>query len=536
MTILGKLLIVLNLLAAGAFTYFTLENWKVRKDLTKAAIRRDIQLFGEPVEAPATPPSGMDKDETPFKRDINNVPYEVVEKAVIDGVLPKGDETFGSGPVYDQTAEVKRVQAKVFENIDKDPNTKLQWLRAYAVSVVRTGAERDGVNAVFDMLDQSRAYAARRDLPLAARTESQTAALRALVDVADLGDPQAIPEAYRAGRIAASREAIKRFALGEVPAGVGASSDKTEAERRLKNAVDAAFQAGAGEAQKQAIAAEAADEPFKKYVAEVAVESLADKASTDRAAADLLAYATEKAITPAEKAALAAIHKLIRPPALGFNTGAEVNNAATNLLTAKFEEAALPASTKAAPGANPIGEKARKIAHLLYNIDAWRYADPKSVDARKAWHQRVATIVGLPEYIRAAETQATEYAETAQRLTALITEEQSAFEAEYHSQLQRILFLYSQWLAVDAQVKAQDVITKENERLMNERKTERDNLLKELAQSREDAKTTLAKLTKTQQDLFAIQKQLRDAQEALLVLEKQLVQLESKAVNQSAQK
>ena len=79
---------------------------------------------------------------------------------------------------------------------------------------------------------------------------------------------------------------------------------------------------------------------------------------------------------------------------------------------------------------------------------------------------------------------------------------------------------------MDAQLKAQDVITKENVRLMNERKTERDNLLKELAQAREDAKTTLAKLNKTQKDLFAIQKDLRDAQEALLVLEKQLRTLE----------
>jgi len=35
MTILGKVLIVFNLLAAGAFAYFTLEDRRVRKDLTK---------------------------------------------------------------------------------------------------------------------------------------------------------------------------------------------------------------------------------------------------------------------------------------------------------------------------------------------------------------------------------------------------------------------------------------------------------------------------------------------------------------------
>ena len=58
MSILGKVLIVFNLLAAGAFAYFTLENRKVRKDLTRAAVVRDIQLDGCPVEQPAVPPRG----------------------------------------------------------------------------------------------------------------------------------------------------------------------------------------------------------------------------------------------------------------------------------------------------------------------------------------------------------------------------------------------------------------------------------------------------------------------------------------------
>ena len=71
---------------------------------------------------------------------------------------------------------------------------------------------------------------------------------------------------------------------------------------------------------------------------------------------------------------------------------------------------------------------------------------------------------------------------------------------------------------------------------MNERKTERDRLLEELAKARADAKASLDRLTKTQKDLFTIQKQLRDAHEALFVLEGQLEQLESKAVNQAADK
>ena len=108
------------------------------------------------------------------------------------------------------------------------------------------------------------------------------------------------------------------------------------------------------------------------------------------------------------------------PPAgPGFNLDAEVDSRRRpTCSTAKFDDAALPAATKAAAGGNPAGEKARKIAHLLYHIDGWRYADKTAAAARKAWHQRVAAVVGLPEYIRAAEAEATEYAEAAQRLTA----------------------------------------------------------------------------------------------------------------------
>ena len=103
------------------------------------------------------------------------------------------------------------------------------------------------------------------------------------------------------------------------------------------------------------------------------------------------------------------------------------------------------------------------------------------------------------------------------------------FEAAYQAQRQRVDVLFAQWQSLDQQLKAQQAITAENLRLMNERKTERDNLLAELEKARADAKTALANLQKTQRDLFTIQKQLRDAHEALFVLHAQLRDLEAKA-------
>lgn len=537
MSLLGKLLIVLNLLVAGAFAYFTLENWKVRRDLTRAAVVRSIQLEGLPVEAPATQPADLADGYVPFRRDINKVPYESLPKETIGEAIPKGGDLLGAGgeTVTNQTQEVERVQKKVLAAVPaaggQDPNGRFQWLRAYLLAIARTGFDRDGVNAVFDMRDPGRAAAARRDLPLAARTESQVAALKALNSLTDLGpEPQNIPEAFRATRIQAAREAIKRFALAEVPHGAGTTDQRSQEWTKLQNALLSALQDRAGDAQKQAVVeAAAADKKGFEQIAAVVVEPLADRASVDRAAAALVGYALSKAITKPEEAALSAIGKLIRPPVQGFDLNAEVDAAGTNLLTAQFEEAALPAATKASASADSAGEKARKIAHLLYHIDGWRYADPKSAADRKAWHERVATIVGLPAYVYAAEAQATEYAEAAQRLVAVITEEQSTFEAEYQAQLQRVLFLYGQWLALDSQLKAQQAITAENVRLMNERKTERDNLRQELEQAKENAKQALAKLAQTQQDLFTILRQVRDAQEALLVLEEQLRTLEGEA-------
>jgi hypothetical protein len=303
-----------------------------------------------------------------------------------------------------------------------------------------------------------------------------------------------------------------------VPHAVAGGGDTAEAQRRLVNAIETAF---AGKGGKEDVANAATDAAFKQ-VAELAGEPLTDRASIDRAAAAIDAYAGAKAVTPSEKTAMTGVVTLIRPPALGFNLVASIDKTAVELLNSKFDEAALPAKQSSA------GEKARTIAHLLYHIDAHRHADktPAVVADRKEWHQRVSTIVGLQEYVRAAEAQASEYAEAAQRLIAVITEEESSFRAQYQDQLQRVTTLYTQWLTLEAQYRAQEAITKENDRLKGERKTERDNLKVALEKATEDAKAALAKLEQTQAQLFAIQRQLRDAEAAVLNLEAELRKLE----------
>jgi hypothetical protein len=532
MGILGKLLIVFNLLAAGAFAYFVVQDWKVRQDITYNALTRQVQLEGIAVEPQTPPPSAdelADGRVAFFFVMPGNVTYHTIPKSKLDGMIPNGGTLFGGEAVSNQTDEVKRLQTKVFAAIPAQGQQRFDWLRTYLISVARSGAERDGVAALFDLRDAGRAPAARRDLPLIARTSSQVAALKTMVDISGLEDPQRImPETVRTSRIGLARQSVRDFLMAEVPFG----ADGDEARRNLTNRVDAATRPGAGEADKAAlIEAATADKTGWTQLANVAVEPLADLPSCNRAIAALLAYAQGKAIVDTEKAALKDVADLITksqqsPLPQGFDLDKTVDSAAVNMLNSKFDDAMAPALAGKTGKGDPQGEKARKIAHLLFHIDAWRHTEPAAAADRKAWHERVATIVGLPEYIRAAEAQATEYAEAQQRLIAVITEEQSAFEAEYQSLVQRVRSLFAEWQVLDNQLKAQEAITKENERLRNERQTEKTKLEEELKNAQEAAKVANEKLKKTQARLFAIQKDLRNAQTAILDLEKELRRIE----------
>lgn len=540
MGILGKLLIVLNLLAAGAFTYVTLGNWKTRQEITRAAISREVALRGLPQEGRAATAEEKEAGRVPFQFEMpGGLQYETVEENLLKTMVPTGDQKLGGEAVANQTDEVKRVQKKVAEALADEkltPADKVAWIKAYLLAVARTGAERDGVTGLFDLLDPSKKDAARRDLPSAARLPSQVAALRILVDIADLGDPQGLPETARDTRISQAREAKKRFLFGEAEHGAKGDSPgaRDEAVRNLRNAVDDALKDRAGEAEKKKVTdAATADPAGWAHLANLAVEPLADKPSTDRAKEALLAYAQGKAVTETEKAALAGMRDLIvglagQAPPPGFDLTKSVEATGTNLLNARFEEAALPA-VAGKQGAGPTAaEKARRIAHLLYHIDGWRHGvnDQAVAADHKAWHQRVVAVVGMPEYIRAAETEATEYAEDTQRLLAAITEEQSTFEAEWQALVQRVQGLYAQWLALDDQLKAQNTITMENERLYNERMTERNDLKVALEKAVQDAKAALDRLQANQDRLYKIQKDLRNAQAAILAMEKELRRIE----------
>ena len=150
MSILGKLLIVFNLLAAGAFAYLTLENYKVRHTLTTQALQRDIVLGGFPVES-GTPPSGLSSDRVPFPYQSQGSHIESIAKKDLVQLLPKGGDLYGNTEgdlIADQTAEVKRVQKKIFNTSvipafdAANPKPRFDWQRAYLMNLARGGGAR----------------------------------------------------------------------------------------------------------------------------------------------------------------------------------------------------------------------------------------------------------------------------------------------------------------------------------------------------------------------------------------------------------
>jgi hypothetical protein len=395
---------------------------------------------------------------------------------------------------------------------------KLDRLRTLLMNLARTGTERDGTNALFNVLYDNRASSAKRDLPYLGRTSSQVAAMKALADISELGDPAAItPETTRKSRIDGARLTVQRFALGEVPFGSGKSDTQDPDFVALRNAI---LDVGAGRGSREAVTSAAkGDSANFANVADLLFNSLDSTAKIQEAADSVKKYAVGKAITNGEKSAIDKIvNAIVGKPDAGM-----VEGAASDLLAHKFEECALPAMTTGSTVGFSITEKGRRIAHILYHIDADRFAKP---DDRKEWHGRVASVIGMNEYVRVAEAQATEYNDAVQRMIATIADEEGSFAEEFQSNVQRIYFLYSQYLSLEAQNQTQQAILKDNQKLLAERITERDSLKARLAKAQEDARDSLEKLKGKQQSLLKIQMEYRDAQSALRKLEQDLQRLE----------
>jgi hypothetical protein len=149
MTLFGKLLLVFNLVAGGAFVYFATKDWKGRQSINAAGHRHLILLQGVPLDGPDTFSAD---DETKFAIEgPGGVPTKTVSKKLLEGYFqaaPPGDRPTSlhnvPGPVPTQLAELKRVKARVEDILAKTESDaeKVQLLRGWLLYQVETFDER----------------------------------------------------------------------------------------------------------------------------------------------------------------------------------------------------------------------------------------------------------------------------------------------------------------------------------------------------------------------------------------------------------
>jgi hypothetical protein len=153
MSLLGKLLIVFNLLAGCGFLYLATQDWKGRQTIAAGALRHKLPLVGLPFEGP----DNFDpEDETPFQIEMaGGVSTQTVSKKILElyfQAAPGGEPTTTLGdkaPVPSQLAEIRRVKAKIQTLLgDKSDVEKLALLKDWLIDQSETLDQRQEVQAL----------------------------------------------------------------------------------------------------------------------------------------------------------------------------------------------------------------------------------------------------------------------------------------------------------------------------------------------------------------------------------------------------
>jgi hypothetical protein len=158
----------------------------------------------------------------------------------------------------------------------------------------------------------------------------------------------------------------------------------------------------------------------------------------------------------------------------------------------------------------------RAIADFLYNF---QYDD--------SWHKRAEAVIGLEQYVAAAERQTVRLVDMIARDRRVIAEEQAAFVAQYQAALPELTVLAAKLQALDAKLTEQKDLVQKHTALRNARKTEVMTLSNQLAAEKQVEAKERAALTAVQQELFAVQQDVAKAQERNQQLERDLRQKET---------
>ncbi len=192
MTLLGKILLGLNLLLAGLFSYLALKDWHLRQNVQAAALRYPILVqglpFGDEPDAPSALPAEPDEP-VPFPvLGVGHIPTQTVNRKLLESYFQR----IPGGPaVPHQLAEVRRVRGRVEQLLNEaaTPEAKLQLLRSWLLLQPYSYEERQTLLQAFakaDIEELQKNLLARFDAVL---NPPQSATLAPLADDELAGQP-----------------------------------------------------------------------------------------------------------------------------------------------------------------------------------------------------------------------------------------------------------------------------------------------------------------------------------------------------------
>jgi hypothetical protein len=153
----------------------------------------------------------------------------------------------------------------------------------------------------------------------------------------------------------------------------------------------------------------------------------------------------------------------------------------------------------------------RAIADFLYNFEY-----------TPARHQRVQAVVGLEQYVAAAERGIARMQGMIARDRRVIADEQAAFVAQYQSEVPELTVLAGQLQALEAKLTEQKELVQRHTALKNARTAEVMDYTNKLAAEKQKAADEFAALAAVQKELFNVQRDWAEAQARNQQLEHEL--------------
>lgn len=477
MSLLGKLLLVVNLLAGAGFVYLAVQDWKGRQTITGAVARNMLPIRGLPLTGPETIPAEEDA-RIPVQVEIaGGIVIDTVSKKLLDTYFAQASgggegRTLLKGlttTVPTQLAELRRVYNLLREDY--------------------TQARENFVKSSPNDVGKARALALRigGHVRLQPRSYEERLAVLKLLGEAPPDPAVVLPPRTAADWLKAADELAHRLDVKFY-----------QVQPALLPKVD-----GDGAVGDEQISALAPD-LWKKLQAETPKRIAALTAQKEKLSGQRDNLETQRQAAEANKQAEEAAKLGGQKDRLQAQIGG-IDQEIANLRLAPRDEI----------------EQQSRLAHLLVHLDQ---------DA--AWQKRVAMVVGVPKYTRAVGEQENRFRDMITRVNQGILGDQAVFLPQYELLRQEAL---QKTLLVKDQA---DVLKRLREQAANDARfvKERDKQLNggpglkglkaQLSEMKAEVDGLLARQTGTETHLFELQREVARALEEVYRLEAELEKTE----------